>query len=79
MVRRPSIESPFLYGEEAAEYLRLSGRTLEYYRIHGGGPPYRKHGNRVVYHRSDLDAWSQGRKYHSTGGGKESFAPRGSL
>lgn len=63
-----SPESPFLYAAEAALYLRLSERTLEYYRIYGGGPVYRKHGNRILYHRADLDGWSQGRKYTSTGG-----------
>ncbi len=65
---RPSIESPFLYAEEAASYLRLSDRTLEFYRTHGGGPAYRKHGHRVVYHRAELDSWSAARKYTSTGG-----------
>ena len=65
-----AVESPFLYANEAARYLRLSERTLEYYRIYGGGPAYRKHGNRIVYHKAELDSWSLNRKYYSTGGGK---------
>lgn len=64
---RRSIDSPFFAPDEAADYLRIAASTLEHYRAHGTGPPYRKHGHRILYHRDELDAWSQGRKYHSTG------------
>lgn len=43
---------------EAAEFLRLSPRTLEKYRVTGGGPRFRKLGRRVVYSRSDLENWA---------------------
>lgn len=67
-VRPPEIVSPYLFAEEAAIYLRISERALESFRSNGAGPPYRKHGGRVVYHRDDLDAWSRARTYEHTGG-----------
>lgn len=67
-VRAPCLESPFLSVAETAIYLRLSERALENFRINGGGPRYRKHGNKVVYHIEDLIAWSIRRAYEHTGG-----------
>jgi hypothetical protein len=67
-VRAPSVESPYLCVKEAAIYLRISERALENFRTIGGGPVYRKHGGRVVYHIGDLDAWSKAREYRHTGG-----------
>lgn len=62
---RPPLEggSPYLSAIEAANYLRISRRALQSYRINGEGPAYRKHGARVVYHRDDLDRWSGKRRY----------------
>ena len=37
-----------LTNDEAAEYLRLSPRTLEKQRVIGGGPKFRKFGRRVM-------------------------------
>ncbi len=51
-------KSPFLTHEEAANYLRLHKNTLRNKRYLGNGPPYRKHGGRVVYHVEDLNKWS---------------------
>jgi hypothetical protein len=46
---------------EAAEYLRLSPRTLEDMRVTGNGPRYFKLGpgrrSKVVYRREDLEGW----------------------
>ncbi|MGE0184053.1 MAG: helix-turn-helix domain-containing protein [Parvularculaceae bacterium] len=67
-VQEPAIETPYLNPGEAALYLRLSKRALEQYRTDGGGPVYRKHGGRVVYHKDELDAWSERRRYADTGG-----------
>lgn len=63
--KRPPSEggSPYLNAIEAANYLRISRRALQSYRINGEGPAYRKHGARVVYHRDDLDRWSGKRRY----------------
>lgn len=43
---------------EAADWLGLSGRTLEKHRTFGTGPAYRKIGGRVVYSIDDLQAWA---------------------
>lgn len=42
----------------AAKIVGLKPGTLVNMRIHGGSPPYRKHGRRVYYLVSDLIAWS---------------------
>jgi DNA-binding transcriptional MerR regulator len=39
---------------EAAESLKLSPRTLQRWRVVGGGPGYRKLGKRVVYTPDDI-------------------------
>jgi hypothetical protein len=48
----------FIDTRYAAEILGLSPRTLEKYRVHGGGPTYRKFGGRVLYTLGDLEAWA---------------------
>ena len=50
--------SPFLTTQEAAQYLRISTRTMENWRWSNDGPEYRKHGGTVVYHVDDLNAFS---------------------
>ena len=59
-------DTPYLSANEAANYLRISRRVLQSYRISGDGPAYRKHGARVVYHREDLDHWSGKRRFRSS-------------
>lgn len=44
---------------EAAQILKLKKRTLESMRWQGTGPPFRKHGGRVFYHRDELNEWSE--------------------
>lgn len=56
----------YLTTEEAAEFLRLSSRTLEKHRSTGGGPRYRKLGRRVLYTIADLEAWAEARKFEMT-------------
>jgi hypothetical protein len=48
---------PLLTTAEAAAHLRLSPRTLEAWRLRGGGPRYCKLGDRVLYTQRDLNAW----------------------
>lgn len=43
--------------EEAAEFLRISPRTLSNWRMQGKGPAYRKIGARVVYPRATMLTW----------------------
>lgn len=56
------MEAKFLDRAEAAEHitrrgLRTSKNTLQKYVTVGGGPVYRRFGNRAVYLAADLDAW----------------------
>jgi len=56
----------YLTNDEAADYLRLSPRTLEKRRVIGDGPRFRKFGRRVMYAVVDLDAWADARSFEAT-------------
>ncbi|CUJ53019.1 helix-turn-helix domain-containing protein [Achromobacter xylosoxidans] len=64
--RAPTPAPRYLTNVEAADYLRLSPRTLEKLRVQGGGPRFRKFGRRVLYAMTDLEAWADGRSYGMT-------------
>ena len=51
---------------QAAEYLNISPKTLEKYRLVGGGPQFIKIGKAVRYSLVDLDDWIKQHKYAST-------------
>ena len=55
------IDSPYYTPDEAAKYLRLEESTLNAMRWRKEGPPFRKHGGKVVYHREALEDWSRER------------------
>ena len=58
---------PWLRTRQAAELIGCSPRTLERYRVVGGGPPYHRAGPRlVVYAREDLEAWLRRETFEST-------------
>jgi predicted DNA-binding transcriptional regulator AlpA len=58
----PADPAALLYPAEAAHILGLSPRTLEHFRISGGGPRYVSIGRRCVrYRRSDLTGWIDSR------------------
>jgi hypothetical protein len=63
---RERLGCPFLEEEEAAAYLLLNVKTLQGWRLKGGGPAYRKHGGRIAYHIDDLEAWSASTKRLTT-------------
>jgi len=67
---KPRPNSPLLTSPEAAEYLRLSNRTLEAKRIDGSGPRYQKVGPgkraKVVYRVEELDKWLANHQHSST-------------
>jgi molybdenum cofactor biosynthesis enzyme MoaA len=56
----------FLDTWDAARLLNLSHRTLEKFRVTGGGPVYRKLGRRVVYAIEDLERWAEEGRRRST-------------
>ena len=58
--------SPFLSNEQAAVFLNISPRTLEWYRLVGGGPQYRKFGRLIRYAIDDLQTWASMRTCNST-------------
>jgi len=58
--------SPYFSNKEASDYLRLSPRTLEKYRMIGGGPRFHKLGRRVVYCVTDLRDWADRRIFDTT-------------
>jgi predicted DNA-binding transcriptional regulator AlpA len=66
----PRSASGLMTSPEAAEYLRLSPRTLEGMRVDGTGPKYFKVGPgrraKVVYRTADLEAWIMQFQYGST-------------
>lgn len=61
---------PLLTTSEAAAYLGTSPRTLEDWRLTGGGPVFRKVGRRLVrYCRSDLACFvEEGARINTAGG-----------
>lgn len=59
-------DSGFLDTRRAADYLALSPRTLDGYRVSGAGPSFHRFGNRVRYRRSDLDEWAANRRSTTT-------------
>lgn len=56
--------------KQAAEFLKLSPRTLERMRVEGAGPPYLKAGRsiraKVLYRPSDVREWVEAITYNST-------------
>jgi hypothetical protein len=58
---------------KAAEYLKLTYKTLAQYRYWGTGPHYEKLGKRIVYYQKDLDQWL----WEQRVGGKQVKALRG--
>ena len=63
----PKHPDAMLYSSEAGFLLGLSVRTLEAFRLRGGGPPYYSLTPKAVrYRRSDLEAWIWARRRTST-------------
>lgn len=54
---------------EAAARLGIARRTLEDWRVRGGGPPFAKLGSRVLYDPAELAAFVQARTRTNTAGG----------
>lgn len=59
---------PLLTTAQAANFLNLSPRTLEDWRLRGFGPPFRKLSDRLVrYARQDLELFLTGARRANTG------------
>ena len=61
-----SNEAPLMSTAEAATYLRVSKSYLDKLRVYGGGPKFLRFGKRILYRKSDLDAWAAERRFGST-------------
>ena len=51
---------------QAADFLNVSIRSLQAWRVKGGGPKYSKIGRSVRYRQCDLDAYVEGNLTTST-------------
>lgn len=60
------IDTQYLTNDEAADFLKLSPRTLEKLRVLGTGPRFCKFGRRVVYDAADLTRWASERVFERT-------------
>lgn len=58
--------SDMLLNDAAADWLGLSPRTLERFRVEGRGPRYIKLGKRVFYLEADLAAYVEASRRSST-------------
>ncbi|MFN0263968.1 helix-turn-helix transcriptional regulator [Tepidamorphus sp. 3E244] len=56
----------YLKEGQVAELLGLPVRTLQSWRLRGGGPEFYKIGRSVRYKRADLEEWLASRKASST-------------
>ncbi len=59
---------------QTAKLLKLSPRTLQTWRVRGGGPAFLKIGKRVMYDRDDLLAWMRSTRRTSTSDRGQSVA-----
>ena len=59
-------QNTYLTQNEASEFLRLSARTLERWRVEGNGPRFHRFGKRVVYSKTALESWADERCFTST-------------
>lgn len=59
-------EQKYFTNEEAADFLRISLKTLNNMRVSGDGPTFVKLGQRITYDRDDLIAWANRHKRNST-------------
>ncbi len=61
----PREEANCLDTQEAAAWLGLSPKTLERYRVNGGGPEFKRLGARVRYLLAEVEAWASARRWTS--------------
>ena len=63
---RPLSLPRLLTEEQVAAYLQVSPRTLQGWRLRGGGPPYLKIAGNVRYEATALDQYLDGQRRRST-------------
>jgi predicted DNA-binding transcriptional regulator AlpA len=58
--------SRLLTTDEAAAFLSLKRKTLENWRVVGGGPKFIRAGGRIAYDPRDIEAWVAARRVSNT-------------
>ena len=58
--------SRLLTTDEAATFLSLKRKTLENWRVAGGGPQFIRAGGRIAYDPRDIEAWIAARRVSNT-------------
>ncbi len=56
----------YMLTSELAELTHTAAQTWRKKRWKGDGPPFIKIGNRVLYRRSDVEAWLAAHEFRST-------------
>ena len=56
----------WLSSKEAADYTGLGFSTLAKLRLKGGGSPYAKIGEKILYKKTDLDSWLESKRVANT-------------
>jgi len=60
IAENPDYMDRLISERDAADYLSVSMRTLQGWRLKGGGPPYVKVGTKSIrYRRRDLATWTE--------------------
>jgi hypothetical protein len=65
-----SAMTALLSQRDAALALKVSVRTLERWRVNGGGPLFVKYGRKVGYRDCDLEAWLAAHVVPNTSAGR---------
>lgn len=61
---------------EVAALLRVSVRTLEFWRTNGMGPPFLKYPRKVVYLAAAVRQWAENQVHSSTSQYQKGHSPR---
>ena len=56
----------FYSSQQLAELLDVPKSTVEYWRAHGGGPPFTRFGKHVRYRKIDIDSWVEAHSREQT-------------
>ncbi len=59
-------ESPNWDEQYAAQWIGVAPNTLAKWRLSGRGPPFSKIGRRIIYQRSEIEAWLARNRFNST-------------
>ncbi len=65
-MKETELKTKYYGTKAAARYLGLSHKTLEKYRVSGGGPRFIKMGRQARYLLEDLDEWATKSAFVST-------------